>query len=167
MIKFKYCGTHIKDEKYMNKMSSKGWNTKSLVEGFWYFEKGEPNKYTYRIYYFRGMSKKDISNKIEELKKQDIEFVSRYSFWGIFRAKKDFELYKKEEQLELCNKIRMPMLVAVIICPVLIILFIGLSIIINKLFFIGTCLITIYYLICLYLMVEYTKLINTLLKEKN
>ena len=35
MIRFKYCGTHIKDEEYMNKMSTKGWNTKSLTEGFW------------------------------------------------------------------------------------------------------------------------------------
>ncbi len=34
MLKFKYCGTHVKDEKYMNEMSSKCWATKSLIEGF-------------------------------------------------------------------------------------------------------------------------------------
>lgn len=28
MIKFNYCGTHIKDEEYMKLMSSYGWNTK-------------------------------------------------------------------------------------------------------------------------------------------
>ena len=60
MIKFKYCGTHIKDEPYMNKMSSLGCNTKSLVEGFWIFENGKKNEYTYRIYYFMGMNKKYI-----------------------------------------------------------------------------------------------------------
>ncbi len=66
MIRFKYCGTHIKYEEYMNKMSTKGWNTKSLTEGFWKFEKGKANEYTYRIFYFRGMNTEFIHNKIEE-----------------------------------------------------------------------------------------------------
>ena len=72
----------------MNKMSSKGWNTKSLIEGFWTFEKGKENEYTYRIYYFRGMDKKAIYKKIKELEKENIEFVHKYSFWGIFKSKK-------------------------------------------------------------------------------
>lgn len=165
MIKFKYCGTHIKDEEYMNKMSYNGWNVKSLIEGFWIFEKGKKNEYTYRIYYFRGMSKKDIYNKINELKKEDIEFVHRYSFWGIFRSKKKFELYKKEEQLELCNKIRKPMIYAIIICPLILIIFTILSFVINKLFWLVTCPVAIYYIVCLYLMIEYTKLINKLKQE--
>lgn len=160
MIKFNYCGTHIKDEKYMNEMSSKGWNTKSLIEGFWKFEKGIPNEYTYRIYYFRGMNKEEIQNKIEELKKENIEFVHRYSFWGIFRSKKEFELYKKDEQLELCTKIRKPMIVAVTICPILLAIFIALSCVPIA------CLIAIYYFICLYLMIEYTKLIKYLKIEE-
>ena len=37
MIRFRYCGTHVKDEEYMNKMSSRGWNAKSLTEGFCMF----------------------------------------------------------------------------------------------------------------------------------
>ena len=41
-------------------MSSLGCNTKSLVEGFWIFENGKANEYTYRIYYFMGMNKKYI-----------------------------------------------------------------------------------------------------------
>lgn len=56
MLKFKYCKTHLEDEEYMNKMSSMVWHTKSLFEGFWLFTKGQPNKYTYRIYYLRGMN---------------------------------------------------------------------------------------------------------------
>ena len=99
MIRFRYCGTHVKDEKYMNQMSSKGWNTRSLKEGFWKFEKGMANEYTYRIYYFRGMNKESIYNKIKELQKEDIEFVYKYSFWGIFRAKRDFKLYDKEDTI--------------------------------------------------------------------
>ena len=164
MIKFNYCGTHIKDEEYMNKMSAQGWNTKSLIEGFWNFEESQ-EKYTYRIYYFRGMNKKDINNKIKELEKNNIEFVSKYSFWGIFRSKKFFKLYNKEEQLEICNKIRKPMIVAIIICPLIIFLFIVLAKI-NKIFLLFTFLIFIYFLICLYLMIEYTKLI-TFLKNNN
>ena len=165
MIRFKYCGTHIKDEEYMNEMSTKGWNTKSLVEGFWIFEKGKENEYTYRIFYFRGMDKKAINDKIKELEKENIEFVHRYSFWGIFRAKKDFELYNEEEQLEVCNKIRKPMIIATVVCPLLIIVCVALSMIINKVFIPITCLIAVYYFICLYLMIEYTKLINSIKKK--
>lgn len=162
MIKFKYCGTHIKDEEYMNKMSSMGWNAKSLIEGFWTFEKGKANEYTYRVYYFRKMNKKAINDKIKELEKENIEFVHKYSFWGIFRAKKDFKLYQDNEQLKICNKIRNPMIVANIICPLVIIVFIILSVILSKMFIIFICLVTIYYLVCLYLMIEYTKLINSI-----
>lgn len=160
MIRFKYCGTHVKDEEYMNEMSNKGWNTKSLIEGFWTFEKGKENEYTYRVFYFRGMNKKAIDDKIKDLEKDNIEFVHRYSFWGIFRAKKDFELYSDEEQLEVCNKIRKPMIVAIVVCPLIIAICIASSIIINKIFIPITCLIAIYYFVCLYLMIEYTKLIR-------
>lgn len=167
MLKFNYCGTHIKDEEYMNKMSSKGWNTKSLVEGFWTFEKGKANEYTYRVYYFRGMSKQEITKKIKELEKEEIEFVHKYSFWGIFRSKKNFQIYNKKEQLEVSCKIRKPMIGATIICPIIIIICIILSIIISKIFIPITILVSIYYLICMYLMIEYTKLINLLKKNNN
>ena len=162
LLKFKYCGTHIKDEKYMNEMSAKGWNTKSLIEGFWIFEKGKENEYAYRIYYFRGMDKKSIHNKIKELEKENIEFVHKYSFWGIFRSKKEFNLYTKSEQLEVCNKIRKPMIIATVVCPLIIITCGILSATISKIFIPITCLISIYYLICLYLMIEYTELINSI-----
>lgn len=165
MIKFKYCGTHLEDEEYMNKMSKQGWNTKSLVEGFWNFEKGQKNEYAYRIYYFRGMNKQDINKKIKELKSKNIEFVNKYSFWGIFKSKKDFKLYTDEEQLELCKKIRNPMQIAMITCPVLIIVLIILTITIHKAFLILLILLIIYYLVCLYLTISYTKLINKIRKN--
>lgn len=164
MIKFKYCGTHIEDEKYMNEMSSLGWNTKSLIEGFWKFEKGKPNEYIYRIYYFRGLNNKEIHNKIEKLKKEDIEFVHKYSFWGIFRSKKDFEFYPKEEQLKLCQKIRQPMLIAISVCPLILIALIILSNIVNIAFGIVAFLVGIYFLVCLYLTISYTKLIKIISK---
>lgn len=166
MIRFRYCGTHIKDENYMNEMSAKGWNTKSLIEGFWRFEKGNKNEYTYRVYYFREMNKKAINDKIEELKKEDIEFVHRYSFWGIFRAKRDFELYNEQEKLNVCDKIRKPMIMVTILCPILILLCAILSIRINRIFVIATCFIVVYYFICLYLMIEYTKLIKSIKNKK-
>lgn len=162
MLRFKYCGTHLKDEVYMNKMSSKGYQAKSLVEGFWNFEKGKPREYTYRVYYFRGMTKKEIEKIIKKLQKENIEFVHRYSFWGIFRSKKDFQLYTSKEQLELCKRIRHPMLIANIICPIILIILILLTKLISKLFLIPLILITIYFLIRLYLMIEYTILINEL-----
>ena len=143
----------------MNRMSSKGWNAKSLIEGFWNFEKGKENEYTYRVYYFRGMTQNEIDKKINELKKENIEFVHKYSFWGIFRSKKDFKLYNKDEQLDVCYKIRKPMIFASIICPIIIALFI-LLIKINKMFILIICLVSIYYLVCLYLLIEYTKLIK-------
>ena len=162
MIKFNYCGTHIKDEEYMNKMSRLGWNVKSLVEGFWIFEKGKENEYIYRIYYFRGMSRQEINSKIDNFKKSGIELVNKYSFWGIFRAKKNFELYKKEEQLLLCKKIRKPMLVAIIVCPIMIIILFLLSFFVNNFFHLLACLVTVYYFVCLYLTAEYTRLIKKL-----
>ena len=146
----------------MNEMSAKGWQVKSLIEGFWSFEKGREKEYTYRVYYFRGMDKKDIDDKIKKLNEEKIEFVHKYSFWGIFRAKKDFKLYDKKEQLDVCNKIRKPMIIASVICPLFIIICIILSIMISKIFIPIICLISIYYFICLYLMIEYTKLINSI-----
>ncbi len=165
MIRFRYFETHIKDEEYMNKMSVKGWNAKKLIEGFWLFTKKEEYSYTYRVYYFRGMSKEDVQNKIKDLQKENIEFVSKYSFWGIFRAKKDFQLYNKEEQLKICYKIRKPMIIAIILCPILIIMGMILTSV-HKIFILFTCLILVYYLICVYLMVGYTKLINSLKETK-
>ena len=162
MMRFKYCGTHIKDEEYMNKMSQQGWQAKKLVEGFWTFEKDNTHSYTYRIYYFRGMGQEEVNHKIEELKKEGIEFVSRYSFWGIFRSQQDFQLYPKEEQLQLCHKIRKPMIIAVILCPIIFVLLFLLGNQVNHIFFVFSFLLVIYGFVCLYLMIAYTKLIRKL-----
>lgn len=43
------------------------------------------------------MDKESIQHKIEELEKQNIEFVHKYSFWGIFRTSKDFKLYNNDQ----------------------------------------------------------------------
>lgn len=45
----------------------------------------KPNEYTYCIFYFRDMSKENINKKIKELRKENIEFVHRYSFLGNFQ----------------------------------------------------------------------------------
>lgn len=91
MIKFNYCGTHIKDEEYMNYMSSKGYQVKSLVEGFWNFEKGKPNEYTYRIFYFRGMSKESIEKKYKIYKKKILRLFIDIHF-GQYLDQKKFSI---------------------------------------------------------------------------
>ncbi len=57
----------------------------------------------------------------KSLADEGIEYVSRYSFWTIFRSEHDFELYKGKEEL----KIRRPMpygaIMSVIICVWLIV----------------------------------------------
>ena len=65
MLQFKYCGTHIKDEEYMNYMSSKGHQVKSLIEyyGQGFFFCYSSIEYTDRIFYFRDMSKENINKK--------------------------------------------------------------------------------------------------------
>lgn len=108
------------------------------------------------------MDKESIQHKIEELEKQNIEFVHKYSFWGIFRTSKDFKLYNNDQQLLVCKKIRKPMLIASIICPLIIIIFLILAIKSSKIFVFFTFLISIYYFIYLYLMIGYTKLIHSL-----
>ncbi len=63
----------------MNKMSTNGWNTKRLIEGFWTFEKGKENEYTYRVFYFRGMNKKAINDKIKELSYNSMYLMIEYT----------------------------------------------------------------------------------------
>ena len=109
------------------------------------------------------MSKENINKKkLKSFEKKTLNSFIDINFWGIFKSKNSFELYKPSEQLELCQKIRQPMLLAVIICQILLIVLTILSINISKLFLIPLILLTIRFLIRLYLMIEYTILINEL-----
>ena len=164
MIKktFKYCGTHKGDENYMQEMCAKGWAAVRQEEGFWTFEKCEPNAYCYRICYLRGKSRQEIETLKKKYAAEGIEFVSRYSFWAIFRSTRDFQLYSAEEEREICRKMYAPMPAGAAISW----LIFGGSIFpacrISFFFFILTVLAGIYGSICTWLAVSYHKLLKSL-----
>lgn len=109
MRTFHYCSTHKEDEAYMQKMCHEGWAATGLVEGVWTFEKCEPDQYVYRVCYLRGMSKEQIAKLVAEYAGKGIEFVSRYSFWAIFRSTETFEIYAGGDEKRICEKIYSPM----------------------------------------------------------
>ena len=109
MVTFNYTMNHRADEAYMAQMCRKGWAAKRLVEGFWTFEPCQPDEYVYRVGYLRGKSDAEVEALKQKLAAQGIEFVSQYSFWAIFRSRKEFQLYTPEEELAVCQRIRAPM----------------------------------------------------------
>ena len=100
---------HKADEAYMAKMCHEGWAATSLVEGVWTFEPCKPDQYTFRVCYLRGKSNAEVEELKRSLAEKGIEFVSRYSFWAIFRGEHDFRLYRPVEELAICEKIYRPM----------------------------------------------------------
>ena len=106
---FRYCLTHRADEAYMQQMCARGWAALRLTEGFWTFEPCEPGAYCYRICYLRGMSPEEIRTLKDSLSQKGIQFVSRYSFWAIFRSREDFRLYTPQEEQQIIRKIYAPM----------------------------------------------------------
>jgi len=109
MMRFNYTMNHKADEAYMAKMCHEGWAARRLVEGFWTFEPCRPDEYVYRMDYLRGKSPAEVEALKQKLAAQGVEFVSRYSFWAIFRSRKEFQLYTPEEELAVCKRIRAPM----------------------------------------------------------
>ena len=110
MKKFNYTLNHKLDEAYMAKMCGAGWAATRLVEGVWTFEPCRPNQYVYRVCYLRGKRGAEVEDLKRKLAGQGVEFVSRYSFWAIFRSTHDFQLYAPHEEIALCQRIRRPMI---------------------------------------------------------
>ena len=162
---FKYCATHKADEAYMQLMCSHGWAAIKLVEGFWTFEQCEPNQYCYRIGYLRGMKQNEIESMKKELASKDIEFVSNYSFWAIFRSTKKFELYNYEDEYAICQKMYAPMPIGALVSLLLAIIGCNLTFRISGYFIIPTFLIGVYGLICIWLALAYHKLLKDLAKS--
>lgn len=106
---FRYNGNHLEDECYMQEMCRQGWAARSLVEGFWRFERCTPGEYCYRIGYFRGKSRDEMAAIKEEYAEKGIELVSQYTFWAIFRSRSPFRIYTADEELAVCKKIFAPM----------------------------------------------------------
>lgn len=110
MKRFNYTMNHKADEAYMAKMCHEGWAATGLVEGVWTFEPCKPDRYTFRVCYLRGKSSAEVEELKCSLAAKGIEFVSRYSFWAIFRSEHDFALYTPDEELTVIEKIRRPCL---------------------------------------------------------
>ena len=164
MRTFKYMGNHKEDEAYMQKMCGKGYAAIRLVEGLWTFEQCEPYQYTYRMAYFRGKSKDEIDHFIDECAINGIEFVSRYSFWAIFRSEKPFFLYTRQEELEICEKIYRPMPVGAVLSWLFFVLSVFLSLTVSRRFLILTVAVSIYGFVCTRCAVSYKRLLKQLKK---
>ena len=162
MKKFKYCMNHKEDEAYMEKMCREGWAATSLVEGIWTFEPCSPGQYHFRVCYLRGKSSAEVEVLKRELAAKGIEFVSRYSFWGIFRSEHAFMLYTPEEELEVCSRIYQPMPWGSLISWLAFFVLLMLSLKISAWFLILAVLLGIYAIMCTCLGISYKRLLRRL-----
>jgi len=165
MKKFNYTMNHKADEAYMAKMCHEGWAAVSLVEGVWTFESCRPDQYTFRVCYLRGKSNAEVEALKRSLAAQGIEFVSRYSFWAIFRSEHAFELYTPEEELAVIEKIRRPMLVGSVISWLAFLLVLLLALKVSAWFWVLCVLVAVYAGMCVCLGTSYTRLLHRLKQE--
>ena len=166
MKKFNYTMNHKADEAYMAKMCHEGWAATSLVEGVWTFEPCEPDQYTFRVCYLRGKSNAEVEELKRSLAAKGIEFVSRYSFWAIFRSARDFVLYTPEEESAIIEKIRRPMLAGSVLSWLAFLAVLLLAIKISPRFGILCVLLAVYAVMCTCLGTSYTRLAHRLRREK-
>ena len=150
----------------MAKMCHEGFAAASLVEGVWTFEPCNPDPYTFRVCYLRGKSNAEVEELKHSLNAEGIEFVSRYSFWAIFRSEHDFQLYTPEEELKICQTIRRPMIAGSVLSWLAFVAFLLLTVKISAWFCLPTALIFIYAAMCTVLGVSYTRLIRKLQRNR-
>ena len=159
---FHYCGTHRQDEAYMQQMCAQGWAATGLIEGFWTFEPCAPNAYCYRVCYLRGLKKSEIWQLQQDCARRGIEFVSRYSFWAIFRSPQPFSLYTKEEDRAICRKIYRPMPIGAAVSWLVCALGLFLSFRVSLYFLILSIPAGLYGAMCTWLGISYRRLLKTL-----
>ena len=162
MKKFNYTMNHKADEAYMAKMCHEGWAATSLVEGVWTFEPCRPDQYIFRVCYLRGKSNTEVEELKRALATKGIEFVSRYSFWAIFRSEHDFALYTPEEELAVIEKIRRPMLAGSVLSWLAFLALLLLAVKVSALFGILCVILAVYAVMCTCLGISYTRLIHRL-----
>lgn len=150
----------------MAKMCHEGFAAASLVEGVWTFEPCKPDQYTFRVCYLRGKSNAEVDKLKHILNAEGIEFVSRYSFWAIFRSEHDFQLYTPEEELKICQTIRRTMIAGSVLSWLAFVAFLLLTVKISAWFCLPTALIFIYAVMCTVLGVSYTRLIHKLQRNR-
>lgn len=108
MLRYKMLFNHRENESYMQEMCHQGWAATSYLEGLWFFDACEPDAYVYRMCYLRGQTFQETEDLKKAWAAQGIEFVSRYTYWGILRSTEDFEIYSPEEELEISKRISQP-----------------------------------------------------------
>ena len=166
MKKFNYTMNHRADEAYMAKMCHEGWAAVRLVEGVWTFERCRPDQYVYRVGYLRGKSGAEVEEMKRELAARGISFVSRYSFWAIFRSERAFQLYTPQEELALCERIGRPMFVGGALSWLACFALLALAVKAGAWFGAAAVLLAAYAAICTCLAVSYTGLIRKLRKKE-
>ncbi len=165
MKKFNYTMNHKADEAYMAKMCHEGFAATNLVEGVWTFEPCRPDQYTFRVCYLRGKSNADVEELKHSLAAKGIEFVSRYSFWAIFRSEHDFVLYTPEEELDVIEKIRCPMLAGSVLSWLAFLSVLLLAVKVSAWFGILCVFIAVYAVMCTCLGTSYTRLAHRLRRK--
>ena len=166
MKRFNYTLNHKADEAYMAEMCHAGWAATSLVEGVWTFVPCEPDQYIFHVCYLRGKSKAEVEALKRDLAAEGIKFVSRYSFWAIFRSEHDFRLYTPEEELAISETIRRTMRVGSVLSWVVFVALLVLTVRISAWFCILTVLVGVYAAMCTILGCSYTGLLRTLRGER-
>lgn len=97
---------------------------------------------------------------------EGIEFVSRYSFWAIFRSEHDFMLYTPEEELVIIEKIRRPMLAGSVLSWLAFLAVLLLAIKVSAWFGILCVLLAVYAVMCSCLGISYTRLAHRMRRGK-
>ena len=116
--------------------------------------------------YLRGKSSDEVEDLKRALAAKGIEFVSRYSFWAIFRSEHDFVLYTPEEELAIIEKIRQPMLAGSVLSWLAFLAVLLLAVKVSAWFGILCVLLAIYAGMCTCLGISYTRLTHRLRREK-
>ena len=71
-------------EEWLQKMSAQGLHLKSLKFGFYVFENGSPQQYSYRMDYQPG-AQKDFTEYLEMFDVAGWEYIGKFSGWHYFR----------------------------------------------------------------------------------
>lgn len=166
MKTFNYPLNHKADEAYMARMCHQGWAATRLVEGFWTFEPCRPDQYVYRVCYLRGKSNAQVQALRRELAARGIDFVSRYSFWAIFRSEQDFQLYDRAEELALCQTIRRPMIAGGAVSWMAFLGALWLALKASPWFWPPAALVALYAAMCTCLGISYTGLLRSLREKR-
>lgn len=108
MYKYKMFLDKDKETEWLNKLAKEGLYATSFFAGFWTFEEGAPNEYTYQIDF--GDKFGSVSSDYKEfMDESNIEIVFNWGFWVALRKKTslgEFNLYTDvDSQIEHYKKI--------------------------------------------------------------